>query len=652
LKIPIRNIALFAHVDAGKTSLSEQFLFHSGKIRKLGSVDKGNTQTDSLQVEKERGITVDATILSFKWKDTQINLIDTPGHIDFSSETEMAIQVIDSAVVIISAYEGVQAQTENLVALLQKYQKPFVIFVNKLDRSGVDLEEVIQEIEKELFLRTFVLQKVQNEGTENVTIQTIWNQENYQIQTELIEIIIEDNTQLFEQYLEDLPLAFDVLNQEFIKNIHNQKLVPVLFGSAKLDLGITELLDGVISILPNPPKLNAELQGIVFKTKHVKGEGKWAGVRLFSGEIFARTEVLNATNKRNEKVGLLKNIDLQNQKIIPSFKAGEIAWIQGLQEAKPGDYLGSIPKNSINNIETTSFLSVQLTPEKELELNNLVTALQILNNENPDLNFSFLKEERELHINIRGEIQKEIIQSILQTRFGINVNFSQPTVIYKETPTVEAEGYVRNWMPKPCWAIMTFKIEPAERGSGVQYSSIVGVNDIKKQYQKDVEKSIPKSLQQGILGWEVDDVKITLISGEDHEVHTKSNDFFIVTSMGIMEGLKEAKMTLLEPFLHFKIIAPEAFLGKITSLLIKCRAELNSPIINDNKMQITGKFPVATTLDLPIKLSAITSGKAKIRTWFAEYKICPVHLGKTRNYKGISPLDRAKYILKARKALG
>ena len=520
---------------------------------------------------------------------------------------------------------------------------------------GVFIDKVIDEIKRELKLSTFLVQEIENEGTDKATINPIWNKDIYKTQTDLIEKVIEQNTQLFEQYLEDIPLSFDVLNKELKRNLSKQQIIPVLLGSAKLNVGVLELLDAIVDLLPNPEQSSDKLQGIVFKTKHIKGEGKWGAVRLFSGEIKARSLVLNASKNLSEKVRLIKNIDLQNQEIIASFGAGEIAWVQGFQEAEPEDYLGNLSDDLMRFSEfreTNSFLSVQLTPEKEAEINKLVDALHILNNEDPDLQFSFLKEERELHINIRGEIQKEIIQSVLKNRFDLEVRFAKPSVIYKETPTITAKGYVRYWMPKPCWAIMTFKIEPGPRGSGVQYSSIISVNDVKKQYQNDVQKAIPTALLQGILGWEVDDIIITLISGEDHEVHSKSNDFTIATPMGIMEGLKLAKMSLLEPILKFKITAPESYLGKITSELVKVRSELNSPEIYEDIVHITGTFPVATTLDLPIKLSALTSGKAKLQTQFHGYKTCPTHLGKTREFKGISPLDRAKYILKARKALG
>lgn len=647
----IRNIALFAHVDAGKTSVSEQFLFLSGKIKVAGSVDKGNSQTDWLDVEKERGITVNSTILSFRWKETQINLIDTPGHIDFSSETEKAIQAIDAAVIIVSAIEGVQAQTENMIELLKKYNKPFLIFINKIDRMGSDTELVLSEIKKELGLNIFSIQKCKNEAEESVTIESLWSENTYQTQSQLIEQIVEQDELLFEQYCDGKLPAWDVLQEKISLLVSNQKQNVVLLGSAKKTIGIEELLNAIVDYLPSPEQKGVELLAVVFKTYHKKGEGKMAAVRLFGGEINSRDILLNASKGIEDKVSLIKNTDIQKQNVIQSFKSGEIAWVQGFNSAEPGDYYGFIPDNVIIEKKGKALLTVQVSPKIKSDINALFDAMGVLNNEDPDLQLEYLKEEQEIHINIRGKIQEEIIQSILQSRFNLEVEFSEPTVIYKETPTVSCEGYVRYWMPKPCWAIMKFRIEPGERGSGVQFSSIVGVNDIKRQYQNDVEKSIPFALKQGILGWQVDDVKISLIEGEDHEMHTKSNDFAIATPMGIMDGLSKSESTLLEPILSFKIIAPEEALGSLISELLKLRAEFGSPNIENGLCKIEGEIPLATSIDFPIKLSSLTSGKGKITTQFVSYKACEKALGKTRDYRGISPLDTAKYILKARKAL-
>ena len=648
----IRNIALFAHVDAGKTTLTEQFLYQSGKIKKAGSVDKGNSQTDSLEIEKERGITVNSTITTFFKDDVQINLIDTPGHIDFSSETENAIYAIDAAIVIVSAVDGLQAQTENMIDLLQKYQKPFLILINKIDSLGADVDYVIEEIKRERALDLFQFQKIEKEGEESVNIQTIWNKADYIQQQNLVEMLVAENDDLLEQYFSGNMPKWDILNNTLKEMMHQRKIVPVCLASAKKALGIVELLDVIVDYFPLPKQEDKALQAIVFKTYHLKGEGKMAAVRIFSGQISSREFIDNASKSVKEKVSLIKNTDLQNPQIIQSFSAGEIAWVQGLKSASPGDVLGLDFRKINLQEEKVSFLSVQVIPENKADINDLIAAINILNNEDPALNFSYAKEKQELHITIRGKVQEEILQSIIKDRFGIEVSFSEPSVIYKETVTKTVEGYVRYWLPKPCWAIMKFKIEPAERGTGVQYSSIVSVNDIKKQYQNDVQKAIPFALKQGILGWQVDDVKITLIEGEDHEAHTKSNDFTIATPMGIMDGLSKSEPILLEPIFSFKIMAPEEYLGVIASELHKIRAEIKTHSIENGRCKLLGDVPLSTSIDFPIRLSSITSGKAKIITNFSSYQTCDIALGKTREYEGISPLDTAKYILKARKALG
>ena len=646
----IRNIALFAHVDAGKTSLTESFLYLSGKIRQKGQVDKGNTQTDTLQVEKQRGISVKSGVVNFEWQQTQINLIDTPGHVDFSSETERSIMAIDAAIVLLSAVEALQAQAENMIHLLLKHKKPIFVFINKIDRTGADIEAVINELESDLQIKTLLMQNALIADENAMSIESLWNENQFANQTEIIEKIVAQDDYLFEKYLEGKALSFDEIDLILKQNILSQELIPVFLGSAKYAKGIEQLLDAIVEYLP-APTVNTTLSAIVFKTKHIKGEGKWSALRIFGGSIKARDTIYNASSGQEEKVKLIRNTDLQNQQILRAADAGEIVWVQGLQNAKPGDVLGNITSEKSVVQSEKPLLSVQITPDNPAEINALVEAMYLLNNEDPSLHFKYHKEEQELHIHIRGTIQQEIIQAELQERFNLAVHFTPPTVIYKETPSQSAEGYVRYWMPKPCWAIMRFKIEPGARGSGVQFSSIVSVNDIKKQYQNDVRKTIPIALQQGILGWQVDDIKITLIEGEDHEVHTKSNDFAIATPMGIMDGLQKAEMTLLEPILNYKIKIPEVFLGAVASELTQMRASISGPEIVQGTAKIWGTVPLATSLQFAVKLSALSSGKAKLNTSFSHYDTCDISLGKTRAYKGISPLDTAKYILKARKAL-
>ncbi len=645
----IRNIAVFAHVDAGKTSLTENLLFISGKIRRKGQVDDGNTQTDRLKIERQRGISVTSGIVNFDWKGIQINLIDTPGHIDFSAESIRSMMAIDAAIVLLSAVEGVEAQAENMIKLLQKHQKPFIIFINKIDRMGAIVEAVLNELQTDLKLNTLLQQSYKLKGDLPV-VKNEWTENSFHDKLDIIEKIVSQDDVLFEQYLSNIPLRFEQLQKSLKSSVLSQQIIPVFIGSAKYNAGLEYLLNAIIDYLPGP-KISEKLAGIVFKINHIKGEGKWTAVRLFGGKITARDNVKNATENISEKVKLIKNTDLHQAQILSEFSAGEIAWVQGWQHAKPGDLIGETAITSYVVKPEEALLSTQITAVNPAETNKLVQAMQILHNEDPGLDFQYDADENELHIKLRGEVQKEIIEAILLERFQLAVSFSQPMIIYKETPTKTAEGFVRYWMPKPCWAIMKFKIEPGARGSGVQFQSEVSVNDIKKQYQNDVRKTIPKALQQGILGWQVTDIIITLIEGEDHEAHTKSNDFAIATPMGIMDGLQKAEMGLLEPILSYKIKTPDAFLGKIASELHKMRASIQGPEIINGSTKIWGEIPLATALKFPIKLNALTEGKAKYNAHFSHYDSCDISLGKTRAYKGISPLDTAKYILKARRAL-
>jgi ribosomal protection tetracycline resistance protein len=281
----------------------------------------------------------------------------------------------------------------------------------------------------------------------------------------------------------------------------------------------------------------------------------------------------------------------------------------------------------------------------------LVTAMQELSSEDPALGFEWLREESELQVKIMGWIQMEVLEQILTDRFGILAKFENPTVIYKETPSSSGEGFVQYWMPKPCWAILKFRIEAGERGSGVSYKSLVSFNDIQQKYQHEVERTLTTALKQGIKGWEVTDIRITLIEGEDHPMHSRAGDFVVATPMGIMNGLVNTGSTLLEPMIRFKIDAREELLGIITSDITLMRGQFGSPEISGGRFTITGEMPLSTSIDYPVKLSSRSGGKARISTSFSGYRECTDEQGIIRPYRGISPLDTAKYILKARKAL-
>lgn len=646
----IINIGIFAHVDAGKTSITEHFLYTGGLIKSLGSVDKGSTVSDEMSIEKERGISVKSSYISVEFDDHIINLVDTPGHVDFSSELERSLLVIEGAVLVLSAVEGVQAHTLTIWNALQKRNIPTLFFINKIDRAGADNQQLIKEIKKELTNSIIELNSVVHEGTDTAGIVQTFQGNSLSDKT--IEVLSEQSDEMLENYLEGNPIDFELAKKVLRKATHTCQVFPVLCGSAKFSVGIHGLIKSVIDYLPDfTPTKEEKPSGIVFGIKH-DTDGTYALLKLLTGSLKVKDIIRYSENSHEEKINALRKKLGAKYIRLDTLQAGDIAEVSGLKEARIGDLIGEVGnRESDKTFLKTPLLTVQIKAEEEKQYADLAKALQILTDEDPRLDFEWIKEEQELHMKVMGWMQMQIIERILEDRFGIAAKFEDPTVIYKETPSKTGEGFVQYWMPKPCWAVMKFKIEVGERGSGVFYESKISVDDVHQKYQNEVEQTIPEALKQGIKGWEVTDIKISLIEGEDHKIHSRPGDFKIATPMGIMNGLNEIGTTLLEPILSFKITAPEELLGKITSDIIQMRGTFDSPVTENDMFIIDGAMPLATSIEYPIKLSSRSGGKAKISTAFHSYQACKDEEGVIRQYKGISPLDTAKYILKARKAI-
>ena len=646
----IINIGVLAHVDAGKTTLTESFLYLGNIISSPGNVDKGTAQSDFMSIEKERGISVCSATSTFFWNNVQINLIDTPGHIDFSADVERSLRILDAAVLVISAVEGVQAHTENIWLALKEHSIPTIIFINKIDRLGADTHRVLTEIRNELSEDIVVLQQSNNDGEANANIIDCWNDEN--INEGIKESIANKNDVILEKYLDDQKLTFAELDNELKKETIRGELLPIMMGAAKNQVGVEELLNAIVRYMPVAIGQNENpFSGLVFKIDYHSKLGKIVGVRLFNGVLSTKDIIKNKTRGVDEKVNQIKRFKAGKLNDCTFVGAGDIAAIFGLANARIGDILGSgdlVPEEVKLN---SPLLTVQVRAEKEKDYLALAEALIKLSTEDPALEFQWLREDKELHLKIMGWIQMEVIEKILEQRFNIKAKFDNPTIIYKESPKTVGEGFARYWMPKPCWAIIKLKIEPGELGSGVVYQSVVSVNDIQRKYQNEVQRTINKALKQGPKGWEVTDLKITLIEGEDHTVHSNPGDFIIATPMAIMNGLVNTGTKYLEPIIWFRITAPDELLGAITSDIINMRGSFDSPIIQNGKFILEGIMPVASSLDYPVKLSSRSGGRAKIKTRFHLYRECSDELGVIVTFKGISPLDEAKYILKARKAL-
>ena len=654
-KASIRNIAIFAHVDAGKTTITEQLLYSSGAIAAPGRVDHGNTVSDDMDIEKERGISVQAATVSFTYNDITINLIDTPGHADFSAQAESALNCVDGAVLVISAVKGVQPQTKVLWRALRMLEIPNVFFINKTDRINSNTINVLAEIHRELTQDCVPYESLENECSSDVRVTSVdFSKEAFTGETEriLVEAVAEKDEILFDAMCADYTVTTEAVHAALKRTFERCAVFPVLFGSAMTGAGILELLDFIARFMPSPlTDPDVPFSAIVYKVDHHSKYGKMASIKVLGGTLTVMDVITNGRTDQSEKITRIRKKTPKGLLEITSLQAGDVGMVSGLKNVIAGDRLGDGAEYGQPFTFAVPVLSVRVSVVNKAQHQVLVQALNELTSEDPHLSFRYVRETNELNVSVMGKMQIEILSDILLKRFGIEAEFAPPAVIYKETPLQEALGYVEYTMPKPCWAVMRFRILPGKRGSGVAYSSKVRTSDIAQKYQNEVERAVPYVLKQGLHGWEVTDIVIELIDGEDHEMHSRPSDFTIATHMGIMVGLKNAGTTLLEPMWAFEISAPEEFAGKILYDLTQMRGEFENPETAHGYTTIKGTVPVAAAMDYAVKLTSATGGKGSIGLTFAGYRECPLELGADRPRIGIDPLDTAKFILYARNAI-
>tara|TARA_Y100000588_G_scaffold97414_2_gene105714 strand:+ start:15701 stop:17668 length:1968 start_codon:yes stop_codon:yes gene_type:complete len=644
----IRNIGIVAHVDAGKTTLTEQMLYLAGSIRQTGNVDKGTSLSDAMDVERRRGISVRATSLSFTWRDVQINLIDTPGHVDFSAEVERSLRVLDGAILILSAVEGVQSHTETLWRALEARGIPVLCFINKIDRAGADAMSVVGTLRNEFAPETVLLNRPVDEGQGDATVRPVDSGELEHV----TEVVAATDDVLLERYLEGNGLENEDFRNGLTRAVDDRGILPALCGAAKNGIGTEAVLDGLVDWFPDArTDGDAPASAVVFRVDHDSRHGRIVGVRLYQGRIRARSVVRNETGDRDEKVSQVKKSYVNRLEDVPELEAGDIGFLCGMPEARIGDVLGDPTPVPATHTLSEPLLSVQAIPDNEADHTKLAEALSVLSSEDPHLDFAWVDEERELTVRIMGTVQSEILTDVLGHRFGIEATFTEPTVIYKETPSSTGFGEDRYTMPKPCWAIVKYRIRPGERGSGITFDSEVGVNDVKIRYQHEIERCLPRALKQGVKGWEVTDLAITLVSGSDHVQHSRPGNFALATHIALLKGLTETGTTLLEPILAFRIAGPDEFVGKVTSDIARMRGSFDPPESVKGGFVLHGRVPLATSLDYAITLSSMTAGRASLSIRFDGYDPVDEELGVIRPYRGICPLDRSKYILKMRGAI-
>ena len=636
--MPCRNIGIFAHVDAGKTTLSEQLLVHSGKIREAGSVDRGTAHTDDLPVERRRGISVKATCVSLDWKGTAIRLIDTPGHTDFSAEIERSFWALDAAVLVTDAVQGVQPQTETLFRALRNQGMPLLFFLNKTDREEADPEAVAEQIRRKL----------------TPELCPLWDPER------TTEYVCGTSDELTARWLEGETIPADSIRDRLIQLTAAGKACPALAGSALRDRGITELLDAMVTYLPGPDTSEKDLCGVAFAAAQDRNMGRGLWMRLYGGQLENRMtmDIRTGTDRVTgepilvqRKISQIRNAAGEDTGVL---SAGEVGVIYGLGDLEIGHVFGDpekLPRKVRPGTLKTPLMTVRAIPEKPGEMQRLREACAVLSSEDPLLHAEYVKSTGEPVLQIMGKVQLEILQETLETRFGLGVSFGEPAVIYRETIRRRATGFVAYTMPKPCWAVLEFELEPGPRGSGVTFTSTVPGKDIMPRYQHQVEQAIPLALKQGRLGWQVTDLKITLTGGNHHLIHTHPLDFIVATPMGIQDGLRRAGSVLLEPVLEITFAVPSGCGGRIISDVQQMRGEVTDTEADEETVTLRALVPAATSMDYPIRFASVTGGRGSMSASLHGYRECPQELGSTAPRRGVDPLDTAKYILAARSAL-
>ena len=629
------NIGLLAHVDSGKTTLTEQMLYMSGSVKKIGRVDEGNAHTDFMEIERRRGISVRAASAYLSWKGQPVNIIDTPGHSDFSSEVQRSIRAMDAAVMVVSAVEGVQPQTEVFWEALCSSGIPVIFFINKKDREGADLKRVLKEIED-----SFGVALIPSFSGEKRVIA---------------EILCGINDDLLEKYVEKGPgsISEEELFESYMSSFSQRNVFPFVAGAALIGEGVEELLDLIELLARKKKKVDTEcgLSAVIFKMKHDPQMGRVAYARLFSGSMKNRDLIYNASNNSYDKAVQIKKVTGAKEIDTGEASVGEIAAIYGLSSSRNGDVLGSCSQIRDEINITCPSMRVRVVPRSEKDYSVLLDAVNQISAEDPLINVIWEQSTGELILSVTGRLQIEVIEALLKERTSVDAVIGTPQVIYKERPSRRGTGYVDYTMPKPCWAVLRFEIEPLETGSGVLFESRVRNEKIFTKYQLQVEQTIPEALRQGPKGWEVTDIKITLVDGEHHLSHTHPMDFILATPIGIMDALKNTGTDLMEPMNRFKITYPEEMSGRVIGEIIGMRGTFDSPLIKKGTALMEGRYPVAEGIDFPARFSSVTGGRGTINTFFDGYDLCPPGAGLEVPFRGISPADREKYILHKRGAV-
>ena len=634
-----------AHVDAGKTSLTERLLFAAGVIDEMGSVDEGSTQTDSLALERQRGITIKSAVVSFVIDDVTVNLIDTPGHPDFIAEVERVLSVLDGAVLVISAVEGVQAQTRVLMRALQRLQIPTLMFINKIDRAGAHDERVLQSIAEKLTPAIIPMGSTSGLGARSA-FYVPYGAADADFTARLVDLLADHNDTLLAAYVNDETTAsYHQLRSELAAQTKQTLVHPVFFGSAITGAGVDSLIAGIKELLPAAEgDADGPVSGTVFKIERGSAGEKIAYVRMFSGTVRVRDR-LQFGRDNEERVTAIRVFDRGSAVRRASVAAGQIGKLWGLGDVQIGDAIGISRTSAERRYFAPPTLETVIVPCRPADRGALHVALAQLAEQDPLINLRQDDIRHELFLSLYGEVQKEVIQATLATDFTIDVDFRETTTICIERPVgVGAAFEILGKAPNPFLATVGLRIEPAPINTGVVFRLEVELGSIPLSFHKAVKDTVKATLQQGIYGWQVTDCTVTMTHSGYSSVSSTAGDFRHLTPLVLMSALKQAGTRVYEPLHRFHLEIPADTFGRILPVLARLRAVPQTPAMRGSSCLLEGEIPAARVHELQQQLPALTRGEGLLEYAFDRYE--PVRgTIPTRPRSDHNPLNRKEYLL-------
>lgn len=610
----IINIGILAHVDAGKTTLTESLLYTSGAILELGSVDKGTTRTDTMFLERQRGITIQAAVTSFNWNDYKINIVDTPGHTDFITEVYRSLSVLDGAILVISAKDGVQAQTRILFHALQKMNIPTIIFINKIDQYGINLNNIYQNIKEKLSNDIIVMQNVTL--TPEISIKNIIDLDEW-------DPVISKNDKLLKKYIAGEKLTIQELMQEEYRCVKKGSLFPIYHGSAKNNIGTQQLIEAISNLFcPEMNKNYSELCGRVFKIEYTDHKQRLVYLRLYSGTLHLRDTIVLSEKKKVKltEIYIPSNGEMIQTEIVCS---GDIFIILN-NTLRLNDIIGNekiLPCNVWND-KPVPMLRTRIEPIKIEEREKLLDALTEIADTDPLLRYCVDTITHEIVISFLGTVQLEVICSLLIEKYHINIRIEDPTVIYLEKPLQKADYTIHIEVPpNPFWASIGLSITPLPIGSGIQYESKVSLGYLNQSFQNAVREGINYGLEQGLYGWEVTDCKICFEYGVYYSPVSTPSDFRFLAPIVLEQTLKKAGTQLLEPYLSFILFTPQGYLSRAYNDAQKHCAIIETSQSKNDEIIFTGHIPVRCINEYRNTLTLYTNGQAVFLTELKDYQI-------------------------------